>query len=301
MAIIAKQQRLVSINFNSLLCICFKIFSTETISSINNQKTIFHLNNGKNKSTTKQKSQKYWLEKLSIILFYTDNINGVLEFSVYPWVWYRNALLDYNSCVFPTFLFPLKYLLLMPNTGHYTPKSPCLSSNGLLFTWNSLSGYVPMRAVPSIHCEVFFCTKLLREASGRGVFKWVRLRWCAQKYLSARNLLCQSQSQTQLPGGYRVCRGFGTQSPQSIREYDLATAIVIWTLTQYLKWKMGSYIFAAMSWLKVSSITWTNLTIISLTEKRDREMFTLVMSVLPVLVLLHFSHLGKIVSIPPVL
>ena len=35
--------------------------------------------------------------------------------------------------------------------------------------------------------------------------------------------------------------------PRSIREYDLVTAIAIYPLTQYLMWKMGSSIFAAMS------------------------------------------------------
>ena len=49
-----------------------------------------------------------------------------------------------------TFFFLSKPLLLTLNNGHYTPKSPCSSPNGLLFTLNYLSGYLSMSVVPPL-------------------------------------------------------------------------------------------------------------------------------------------------------
>ena len=43
--------------------------------------------------------------------------------------------------------------------------------------------------------------------------------------------------------GSRVGKELGTQATQSIQEYDLATTILIWMLTQALTCKIGSSIF----------------------------------------------------------
>ena len=71
--------------------------------------------------------------------------------------------------------------------------------------------------------------------------------------------------------GSRVCKVPGTQYPQIIWDYDLATSIVIRPLTQTLTRKMDSSIFAAMSRLKVVSMTWASLPIIPSTYRSNGE------------------------------
>ena len=115
---------------------------------------------------------------------------------------YKNPLLDYKLCVCPAFFFLSKYLLFTPNPVHYTPKSPFSSTNHQLFRSKSSYGCVLVSAVPSVHCGgwgVLHAQSALRETSGRGGFKWVILRRCAQNYIGAINLLRQSQYRTQLP------------------------------------------------------------------------------------------------------
>ena len=137
----------------------------------------------------------------------------------------------------------VSFLLKIHCLGTYPWAPPCSS---IVRGWG-----VWLRAQSALH-----------KTSGRSIFKWVSLRWCAQKYLGAINLFCQAQPQTWLPGGSWVCRGIGTQSPRSIQEYALATANAIRPLTQPLTCKMSSSVFAAKSWLKVASMTWASLTII---------------------------------------
>ena len=50
-------------------------------------------------------------------------------------------------------------------------------------------------------------------------------------------------------------RVLGRLSPRIICEYNIATAIVIQPLIHPHMYKMGSYIFSAMSWLKSKSTT----------------------------------------------
>ena len=69
-------------------------------------------------------------------------------------------------CV-PRFCFQYKSLIFMPNLVHYTPKSLCYSTNGLIFTLKSLSWYVPMSAIPSVSCGGGGCC-VLHKTSGRG-------------------------------------------------------------------------------------------------------------------------------------
>ena len=102
---------------------------------------------------------------------------------------------------FPNCRLPSQSLLFIPNTGHYMPKYPCSSPNGLVFNKNSSSGYVHVSAAPSGRCVcvcvgggLLHAQSALRETSGSGGFKWVSFHRVAQNYLDARNLLCQSQS-----------------------------------------------------------------------------------------------------------
>ena len=52
-------------------------------------------------------------------------------------------------CVACVFFSLLKYVILIPNTGHYMTNSPFSSSNGLNFTLDLLSGHVPVISVLS--------------------------------------------------------------------------------------------------------------------------------------------------------
>ena len=70
---------------------------------------------------------------------------------------------------------------------------------------------------------------------------------------------------------YWVCMRLGNWDPRSTREYDIATAIVIWPITQPLTCKMGSSVFVAVSQLKVVSMTWASLTIIPSTKRTNVE------------------------------
>ena len=57
----------------------------------------------------------------------------------------------------------------------------------------------------------------------------------------------------------------------STLQYDLATVITVRSLTQPVTCKMGSSIFAAMTWLKVASTTSASLPIILYTEISNEE------------------------------
>ena len=73
--------------------------------------------------------------------------------------------------------------------------------------------------------------------------------------------------------GSLVCKRLGTRAPWSTWEYDLDTVIDIWMLTQPLTREMGSLIFAATGWIKVTSTTWASLPIIPSTERTNRDFF----------------------------
>ena len=114
-------------------------------------------------------------------------------------------------------------------------------------------GYVPMRAVLSVCCGGHFahkvrCKKLVwgMDLNGwgyTGVHKTILSR---ERYCSNPNPKPNSQSVSWVP------KGPGTQAPGRIWEYDLATAIAIWSLKQPLTCEISSYILAAMSRSKVA-------------------------------------------------
>ena len=97
------------------------------------------------------------------------------------------------------FHFLIDSRLFTPNSGHYSSKSSCSSSNGLVFTPNSSSVYVPMSTSLYGQCVgwgILLMRSVFHETSGRCEFKWVRVCKCARNYLGAINLLCQSKYQT---------------------------------------------------------------------------------------------------------
>ena len=65
------------------------------------------------------------------------------------------------------FCFFSKSLVFMPMTSHYTPKYPCFSPNGVIFTSKYFSGYVPVSIVFKnmycldcillFHCALYYC------------------------------------------------------------------------------------------------------------------------------------------------
>ena len=71
--------------------------------------------------------------------------------------------------------------------------------------------------------------------------------------------------------GSWVHKGLGAQYPQSTLEYNLATAIEVWLLTQPVTCGMVSVVFVAMSRLKVASTTSASLPIIPSTERTNGE------------------------------
>ena len=185
-----------------------------------------------------------------------------------------------------------KYFIFTPNWGRYTPKSPFSSPNGLLSTLNSFSGYVSVSAIPSVcRCwwDMLHAWSALRTTIGRGGYKWVRLRMCTHK-----NWHKKPNSQFDS----RVCKILETQAPRSVWEYDLATVIAIQTLTCCLLCEMGSSVFAAMSWLKVASMTWSWLSRISSTENERIKKICFSCQFHPCLSFFIFPHLGKSISIP---
>ena len=80
----------------------------------------------------------------------------------------------------------------------------------------------------------------------------------------------------------------GKWYPWIIREYYLATAIVIRPLTHPRTCKMGSSIFAAMSQLKFASMNWYSLPKIPLTERKMENFFPLFITLPTVLFFLMF-------------
>ena len=89
------------------------------------------------------------------------------------------------------FHFPYKYLLFTTNTGQYMPKSPCPSPNCLLFTAITLSGYVPVSAVPSVRPSWGGGLRTLRAFCEKKWEGWIRMGEVAHVFekLSWRNKL----------------------------------------------------------------------------------------------------------------
>ena len=196
-------------------------------------------------------------------------------------------IISYVCC--PHFIFPSESLIFVPNPGHYTPKSLCYSPNGLIFTPNLFFGYIPVCAILSGYRAGGLCCAC--KACCANLLWGVDLNgWgCTGVHgmILARYIYCSNYNHKTNPQSRSwVCKVLGTQSMQITLEYDLVTAISIRPLTQPLMCEMGSSIFAATSWLKVASTTWTSLTIIPSTKRTNGYFFLLVVEVFPVLVLI---------------
>ena len=126
-------------------------------------------------------------------------------------------------CV-PCFCFRSKSLVFTPNTGHYTPKSPCSSPNGLFFIPKSSYGCVPMIAFqPDHHGAWGCCTHEARcaklvggvDSNGRG---------CAgvRETILTQEIYCTNpNTKPDYQYGSWVCKGLGTQYTQSIHTRTL--------------------------------------------------------------------------------
>ena len=162
------------------------------------------------------------------------------------------------------------------NPSYCISNSLCSSQNWLIFTPTLLSGYVPVRAVSSI-CfgwwEVLHALSALRKNSGGvDLNGWVFAG--VHKTILAQEIYCANPNpETNSQSGFQVSKVLGTRVPWSTQEYNIMTVIVIRSLTQPLTCKLGYSIFAAMSWLKVVSITWTSLPIIPSTKSTNGAFF----------------------------
>ena len=154
---------------------------------------------------------------------------------------------------FSRFRFPYESLIFTPNTGHYMPISTYSSPNGLLYTPNLLSGFVPVSAVPSVQRgKGLCCARKVRYAKlGQGVDLngWV---WGGvHNTILARDINCAKPNpEADAQSGYWVCKELDTRAVQSTWEYDLATTFAIRVLNQPLTCQMGSSTFTLMIWLK---------------------------------------------------
>ena len=144
----------------------------------------------------------------------------------------------------------------MPNHVHYMTMSPWSSPNGLLFTTNFSSGFVPTSAATSGH----------RGGKGMCVCS-VHGTCCAKLWIGVNS------NEWFCAGVHAAILAWDIYFAKTNPEYDTQTKIEIRSLTQPLTFKMGSSIFMAMSKLKVASKTWTSFTIIpqmrELVEKVD--------------------------------
>ena len=94
---------------------------------------------------------------------------------------------------------------------------------------------------------------------------------CVHDAIFAQNNYCAKPNpETDAHYGSWFHNGLGYQAPHITLDYYIATAIVIWTLTQTATCEMGLVIFAAMALLKVDSTTSASLNIIPFTEITNR-------------------------------
>ena len=98
--------------------------------------------------------------------------------------------------------------------------------------------------------------------------------------------------------GSWVHKGLGAQYPQSTLEYNLATAIEVWLLTQPVTCGMVSVVFVAMSRLKVASTTSASLPIIPSTERTNGKKICWSYQAFPCLSLLVISFWYNNLYIP---
>ena len=95
-----------------------------------------------------------------------------------------------------------------------------------------------------------------------------RCLWCN---FGVIYVLRQANTEPDAQSGSWIRKGLDTWNLWSTLEYNTETVIAIWTLTQPLTCKMGSYIFADMSQIKVASMNWASLNIIPSTKITNRE------------------------------
>ena len=175
------------------------------------------------------------------------------------------------------FRMNLRYLLQIPVIIHQSLRDP-LQITFFLLQIILMGMYLWVPSSPSVvgggrvggccTCEAR-CTKLVGgvdsdEWGCAGVCKNILVQ---EIYSAKPNADPKSQYRSQ------VHNGLGTQAPQSIQYYDLASVILIWPLTQPLTCEMGSSVFVAVSRLKVSSTTWSSLFRIPSTERTNGGKF----------------------------
>ena len=142
----------------------------------------------------------------------------------------KEALLDFMlyGCRL-RFHFPSISLIFTPNTGLYTPISPCYFPNGHIYFSNTLQsspvGFYPCEASCTIVAVGDAKLEVWVDLNG-----WVRVG--VRDEIFARNVYCaKPNTNTDAHYGSRSRKGFGAQATRSTLEYDLMTAITIRPLT----------------------------------------------------------------------
>ena len=192
----------------------------------------------------------------------------------------------------PVFFFPVQIPNFTPNPGLHMSMSPWSPPNGILYIHNIPSRFIPTISVLSGHwwggVGGAGCAREVRCAKlGEGVDSNVWFCAGVRNAILAQDIYCTKPNpEPNAHSSSRVCKGIGNWAPRSTWEYDFATAMAIWPLTQLLTCKMVSSILVAMIWLKVASTTWVSLPITPSTESTNREKNPLVKAILPVLFLL---------------
>ena len=203
----------------------------------------------------------------------------------------------------PVFFFPVQIPNFTPNPGLHMSMSLWSPPNGLLYIHNIPSRFIPMISFLSGHWwggwGVAGCAREVRCAKlGEGVDSNVWFCAGVRNAILAQDIYCTKPNpEPNAHSSSRVCKGIGNWAPRSTWEYDFATAMAIWPLTQLLTCKMVSSILVAMIWLKVASTTWVSLPITPSTESTNREKIRWSKQYCPCFSCLMFSHQVKSVSI----
>ena len=213
--------------------------------------------------------------------------------------------LDHKLCVLPVFLFPVQIPNFYVKSQSLYAKFPVLISRWSTFyakvlLWVHTHERCPVRPLWGGLCctRKACCAKLV----GGGGFRWVRLRRYARNYLGARYLLRQDQSSTwlsvQFPGPQRTwdlsfADHLGVRPCDRDCDLDVNPIFNMWNRAlPFLR-----------PWVNSNRQLWIGPTYPSCHQPigKMETLFPLLVAVLPVLVLIHFSHIGKNLSITSLL
>ena len=179
----------------------------------------------------------------------------------------------------PDILFPVRIPMFYANPGLYSPIASFSLPNYPLYFFIILLLYLILSNPILLYKVVFTLIRHpIRPSVGGGTKLemwtdyngWLCIFVC-DIILVQNNYCTNPNPETESHSGSMVHNGLGDQDPQITLEYDLATPIEIRPLTQHVTYKMGSFIFTAITLLKVDSNTSDSLPITPSTERTNGE------------------------------